>query len=137
MTHSISDAGTRGARGATAPPQYLADQWTLLQPGRADYPHLLLLEPPKFFTFRHHCDSAVSLRNFESYQFFNILPTKYLISQLQIRPPSEFGRSVNPIQTMRGRLCPSTDSPPGFKMLSTPLLVHTSGSNKDYTRELN
>ena len=36
------------------PPQYLADQLTLLQPGRADYPHLLLQAPPKFFTFRHH-----------------------------------------------------------------------------------
>ena len=35
--------------------QVLADQLTLFQPGRADYPHLLLLAPPKFFTFRHHC----------------------------------------------------------------------------------
>ena len=34
----------------------------------------------------------------------------------------EFVRSVNPIQTMGGRLCPSTTaSPPRFKMLSTPL----------------
>ena len=37
------------------PPQYLADQFTLFQPGRADHPHLLLLAPPKFFTFWHHC----------------------------------------------------------------------------------
>ena len=44
-----------GARGATGPPpQYLADKLTLFQPGRADYPHLLLLAPPMFFTFRHH-----------------------------------------------------------------------------------
>ena len=29
--------------GATAsPPQYLADQLTLFQPGMADYPHLLI-----------------------------------------------------------------------------------------------
>ena len=33
-------------------PQYLADQ--LIHPGRADYPHLLLLAPPMFFTFQHH-----------------------------------------------------------------------------------
>ena len=30
-------------------------QLTLFQPGRADYPHLLLLTPSKFFTFLHHC----------------------------------------------------------------------------------
>ena len=36
-------------------PPYLADQLTLFQPERADYPHLLLLAPPIFFTFRHHC----------------------------------------------------------------------------------
>ena len=32
--------------GPGGPPQYLADQLTLFQPGRADYPHLLLLAPP-------------------------------------------------------------------------------------------
>ena len=35
-------------------PQYLADQLTIFEPGRADYPHLLLLAPSMFFTFRHH-----------------------------------------------------------------------------------
>ena len=35
-------------------PQYLADQLTLFHLGRADYPHLLLLALPIFFTFRHH-----------------------------------------------------------------------------------
>ena len=40
--------------GATAPPPYFADQLTLFELGRADYPHLLLLAPPMFFTFRHH-----------------------------------------------------------------------------------
>ena len=44
-----SDAGTGGGG------KYLADQLTLFQPGRRDYPHLLLLAPPIFFTFRHHC----------------------------------------------------------------------------------
>ena len=43
-----------GAGGPLAP-QYLADQLTQFQPGRADYPHLSLLAPPMFFTFRHHC----------------------------------------------------------------------------------
>ena len=38
------------------------------------------------------------------------------------RAPPGFGRSVNPTQTMGGRLCPSHYcQPPGFKMLSTPL----------------
>ena len=44
----------RGGQGGHWPPQYLADQLTLFQPGRADYPHLMLLAPPMFFTFRHH-----------------------------------------------------------------------------------
>ena len=39
-------------------PQYLADQLTLFQTGRTDYPHLLLLAPPMFFTFRHHWVSS-------------------------------------------------------------------------------
>ena len=45
----------RGGQGGHWPPQYFADQLTLFEPGRADYPHLLLLAPPMFFTFRHHC----------------------------------------------------------------------------------
>ena len=62
---NLSDAGTgggqggRGAGGPLPPPQYLADQLTLFQPGRADYPHLLLLAPPMFFTFRHHCQICI------------------------------------------------------------------------------
>ena len=43
-----------GPGGPLAPPQYFADQLTLFKPGRADFPHLLLLAPPMFFTFRHH-----------------------------------------------------------------------------------
>jgi hypothetical protein len=39
-----------GGPGRPLPPtQYLADQLTLFQPRRADYPNLLLLPPPKFF----------------------------------------------------------------------------------------
>ena len=44
-----------GGQGGPWPPQYFADQLTLFEPGRADYPHLLLLAPPMFFTFRQHC----------------------------------------------------------------------------------
>ena len=52
----------RGGQGGHWPPQYLADQLTLLQPGRADYPYLSPLAPPMFFTFRHHCPvSCVSI----------------------------------------------------------------------------
>ena len=43
-----------GGPGGHWPPQYFADQLTLFEPGRADYPHLLLLAPSMFFTFRHH-----------------------------------------------------------------------------------
>ena len=52
ITVNFSDAGPGG--GALAP-QYLADQLTLFQQGRADYPLLIPLAPPMFFTFRHHC----------------------------------------------------------------------------------
>ena len=51
----INDAGTGGPGGPLPSPQYLADHLTLFQPGRADYPHLLPLAPPMFFTFWHHC----------------------------------------------------------------------------------
>ena len=44
----------RGGQGGHWPPQYFSDQLTLFEPGRADYTHLLLLAPPKFFTFRQH-----------------------------------------------------------------------------------
>ena len=44
-----------GGQGGHWLPQYLADQLTICQPWRANYPHLSLLAPPMFFTFRHHC----------------------------------------------------------------------------------
>ena len=37
-----------GGPGGPLASQYLADQLTLFQPGRADYPHLLLLAPQNF-----------------------------------------------------------------------------------------
>ena len=40
-----SDTRTGGGHW---PPQYFADQLTLFEPGRADYPHLLLLAPTMF-----------------------------------------------------------------------------------------
>ena len=44
----------------------------------------------------------------------------------QIPSPPEFGRSVNPIQTRGADYAPhTTASPPGFKMLSTPLISQT------------
>ena len=38
----------RGGQGGHWPPQYFADQLTLFELGRADYPHLLLLAPQCF-----------------------------------------------------------------------------------------
>ena len=38
----------RGGQGGHWPPQYFADQLTLFEPGRAEYPHLLLLAPQCF-----------------------------------------------------------------------------------------
>ena len=52
------------------PPQYLADQLTLFEPGRADYPHLLLLASPMFFTFRHHCTSTRNCSLLGSWCFY-------------------------------------------------------------------
>ena len=43
-----------GGQGGHWPLQYLADQLTLFQPGRADYPHLLQLAPRIFLTVQHH-----------------------------------------------------------------------------------
>ena len=51
-------------RGGHWTPQYLSDQLTLFGPGRADYPHLLLLAPPKVFTFRQHWEvNSLTLHN--------------------------------------------------------------------------
>ena len=48
-----------GPGGHGTPNFWQISSVTLLQPGRADYPHLLLL----FFTFRHHCNCANVLAN--------------------------------------------------------------------------
>ena len=53
--HFLQWCWNRGGQGGHCPPpQYLADQLTLLELGRADYLHLLLLVPSIFFTFQHH-----------------------------------------------------------------------------------
>ena len=44
-------------------------------------------------------------------------------AEVAVAPP-EFGRSVNPIQTRGADYTPhTTASPPGFKKLSTPLIL--------------
>ena len=60
LPNTSQSAGTGGAGGATGPPQYLADQLTLFQPGVGRCPPLPLA-PPKFFTFRHHCVLVANL----------------------------------------------------------------------------
>ena len=42
------------------------------------------------------------------------------------KTPPVFGRSVNPISTKGGRLCPpdNTGHPPGFSDLPTALVIH-------------
>ena len=48
------------SQGGHWPPQYLADQLTLFQPGVGRLCPPLPLAPPKFFTFRHHCSLSFS-----------------------------------------------------------------------------
>ena len=40
----------QGRPGGPLAPQYFADQLTLFKPGRADYPHLLQMAPPQYFS---------------------------------------------------------------------------------------
>ena len=49
-----SDSGSGGPGGPLAP-KYFANQLTLFEPEKVDYPHLLLLAPPMIYTFRQHC----------------------------------------------------------------------------------
>ena len=51
MSFTCSDAGTGGAGGPLVPPpQYFADQLTLFEPGRTDFPHLhITTGPPNVF----------------------------------------------------------------------------------------
>ena len=48
LSKVFSGAGTGGGQGGHWPPQYFADQLTLFELGRADYPHLLLMAPQCF-----------------------------------------------------------------------------------------
>ena len=68
-----------GGPGGPLAPQYLADQLTLFQRGRANYPRLLLLAPPIFFTFRHHCKS-MNLSQKKIIRMRILLNTSYMIS---------------------------------------------------------
>ena len=69
-----------GGPGGPWPPQYLADQLALFEPGSADYPHLLLLAPPMFFTFRHHCYLFIQFINsFLLHDYENRKTNKYII----------------------------------------------------------
>ena len=54
------------------------------------------------------------------------LPQSRGVARGGLAGPPEFDRSVNPIQTKGGRLCPShyCQPPPGFKKLSTSLKSH-------------
>ena len=69
----------RGGQGGHWPPQYLADQLTLFQPWGADSAHPLLVAPPMFFTFRHHCELTqgpnheIFVKNIENWQFWKML----------------------------------------------------------------
>ena len=66
------------------PPQYLADQLTLFQPWGADSTHPLLVAPPMFFTFRHHCN-VIETRYFQYengiearyFQYENVIEARY------------------------------------------------------------
>ena len=44
-----------GGLGGLQPPQFLADQLTLSQPGGTHYPHPVLPAPPDFQTLRRPC----------------------------------------------------------------------------------
>ena len=45
-----------GALGPVAPSIFGRSINPIFQPGEADSDHPLLLTPPIFFTFRHHCN---------------------------------------------------------------------------------
>ena len=78
---SVQWCRNRGGQGGHwPPPQYLADQLTLFQPGRADYPHLFLVAPPMFFTFRHHC--GYETLNCDCYRGPNTLIILHQLNQL-------------------------------------------------------
>ena len=64
-----------GGQGGHWPPQYLADQLTLFQPGVGRLCPPLPLAPPKFFTFRHHCTIPNSYEKIElEMQGPNLMP---------------------------------------------------------------
>ena len=58
-----------GGQGALPPLNIW--QLTLFPPGRAEYPHLLPMAPPMFFTFRHHW--TMNLYYLSTYELCSIL----------------------------------------------------------------
>ena len=84
--------------------KYLVDQLTLFQPGRADHPHLLLLAPPMFFTFRQLCilivlklkTNLVILRSDENKNVNSESTTQWyclgLVEHISLRIPTQFGK---------------------------------------------
>ena len=73
--------------GQSGPPIFVRSA----QPGRTDYHHPLILAPPIFFTFRHHCKTACKmlckrqLKNSTETQ--NTSKTKNIFLRLKILKP--------------------------------------------------
>ena len=55
ILHTYAGLSQAGGPGGPVPPQFLADQLTLSQPGGAHYPHLVLCALPDFQTLRRPC----------------------------------------------------------------------------------
>ena len=58
-----AQARRQGGLGGLQPPQFLADQLTLSQPGGAHYPHLVLRAPPGFQTLRRPCKVLINIQS--------------------------------------------------------------------------
>ena len=84
FTLEISDAGTGGARGATAPPPNIFRSVNPISTGEGRLPPLITTGTPKFFSLRHywkwveiekvlrillaHSESKRLLRDFQKFQ---------------------------------------------------------------------
>ena len=79
----ISDAGTGGGGpGGPLAPQYLADQLTLFELGRADYPHLLLLAPPQCFSPSGITEVHTYVVKFICQKYTSRLESMYLVHKM-------------------------------------------------------
>ena len=52
-----------GGSGGPLAPQYFVDKLTLFKPGRADYPHLLLLDPSVPAPLSYDAESIPNYKN--------------------------------------------------------------------------